>query len=385
MGELHPAGLPEDDLGFPPPGANPVQNAALTGTRRLIVSNDPESIKDRTVKNLYGCKWSLPSGKQDFRLFLWHYNDNSGGNLHIVLRMQLSAGAGTVNSMQLATGKSLLAQIGALGTCLAKAQIGRTFDSTPADVALSTTAVNVQEYIVENNYVLGVVLEGTITVDQACDVMIWTESGSGASPWREYPATKADLAPVDPNHVHVRGWYASCKAVIGGLSFEANPPPPPKHAFMEFSVCEKSGQDNAVFKKQDDTLDPYGEDNKGCYGADLLYQVAVSNSGSQTYPLYIYAVARNNDGASFGAIKSTPDCGAGAIGLNPIKGKKGPPASLDYSDLTVDSTGQRVAVNVPVGGITGGIGVLLTNAGGAALPYNIQFSGLGSGPNVGPQ
>lgn len=57
----------------------PVQNAALTGTRRLIVSNDPESIGDRLVKNLYGCKWSLPSGNQDFRLFLWHRNDDSGG------------------------------------------------------------------------------------------------------------------------------------------------------------------------------------------------------------------------------------------------------------------------------------------------------------------
>lgn len=228
--------------------------------------------------------------------------------------------------------------------------------------------------------VLGVVLEGTITVDQACDVMIWTESGTGASPWREYPASKADLAPKGS---HVRGWYSSCKAIITGLAFDAQPPAPPDHAQLEFAVCEDIGADNGAFSYQGNTLDPFGGGNLGCYGADLLYQVAVANSGSQTYPVYIYAVARNNLGSSFGAIKTMPDVAAGAIGLDPIKVYRTIPTSFDFADVTINSLGQRVGVNVPVGGIPGGISLLLTNAGGAALPYNIQFSGLGSGPNNG--
>lgn len=102
------------------------------------------------------------------------------------------------------------------------------FDSAPSGVPLTASPVNVQSFSVLDNRVLGVLLEGSVTLNQECEMRTWFESGTGASPWGGYP-----VAVSECTHGHIRGWYQSCKAVIEGLTFEATPPAPPEQAWAK--------------------------------------------------------------------------------------------------------------------------------------------------------
>ena len=110
-------------------------------------------------------------------------------------------------------------------------------------------------------------------------------TGSGApGAWDQTPA-------FDPGH-HVRGWWSFSELTMSGGSFDAKAlqGDPPTRIIQ---CVASGGPENTAFART--SGDTFGTDrgNRGCYGVNLYYDFAVSNSGTQGYPMYAYAQARD--------------------------------------------------------------------------------------------
>jgi hypothetical protein len=273
--------------------------------------------------------------------------------------------------VQTATGTGVIA----LGKCLAQAQIYPQLDGTESNVSISSS----EQLVwgggpISNNYIAGVLIEADVTVSSSATLRLrshWSSS-SGIGSWSDTMDKSTDG--------HVRGYWSSCVAEMQCPSFDSTPttfPTPPR--VLRISVCEPSGVEETLYSAPDANSTA----NKGAYGADLKYVIPITNGGSQSYPVYLYAQGRNVGGdGSYGAVKTSPSTASLYMTLPELQYVTSNQMDL-FCGISVNSYGDPTTFQVPVGGMT--LTVIVANGGGATLPFNLVLTnGLAIAPEEPP-
>ena len=266
----------------------------VAGGPFLVVSNWPENVSGTLTNTageepvptntLYRCGLSLaPNNQQRIRVYVWHLN-SQGGPRYFSLFGRLSAGTGTVSDRRV---DSQVATIyPPVGLCLAKVHLWDQWDPALANVNLSTSETAIWQHSVATGSLIGAVMEFDVDVSSQATLYLRTTVSSltaAPGPWNQ--------AVADDPGTHVRGYWPfseltmACglidvKAVLGAT------------ASLIIEAVENGGPEITKFAKT--AADTHGttRGNRGCYGVDLLYDFTVTNTGSQSYPLFVYGQAR---------------------------------------------------------------------------------------------
>lgn len=197
-------------------------------------------------------------------------------------------------------------------------------------------------------------------------------TGTGApGAWNQEPA-------FDPT-VHVRGYWPFSELTMDGGSVDVKAVQgPPTRRIIE--AVATGGPELAAFART--TGDEHGtpRGNRGCYGANLLYDFSVTNSGEQGYPLFVYGQSRNvsNPSNAFGYFGPLSILSPGNFtkrGVTQLRCDGTSPLPGDYVRLTTSDGTTETPVNIPNGqSFTYRIGAAV--AGAASAPFNIALSGI---------
>lgn len=361
-------------------GPFPFSFEAVEDSRILVVSNSPETLVPTTIpQTLYRMDFANLPGSARFRVWMWHLNDDTSNAADVALR--LTAPFGTVSNYRRFAYVERTSDILSKGMCLAERQLYQTLTSIPGNVTLpAATEVALWSAAIPSKLGSDLSLLASVhEFDVAANVgALWvrTACASTAGSW----GLASDL-PVPPDN-HVRGWWPHTRircVMPGQFDFSLTGGDPPRQT----GICEANGGDNAKFAHQGVGTDPHGTDNKGCYGADLVYRLPCQclNSNGQ---LYVALRARNN--AHYpGGPGWAKYAGAARI-IQPNEGHGNNPFDVPKypCELTGESRAYRNSFDLlqslgvpyiarPVLS-TFDLRIEVANAGAAALPTNILLS-----------
>lgn len=310
----------------------------------------------------------MTSGTHTVRAFIWHVNA-LGSSRYLSLFARASSGTVTVSSRQYAERHD--SSYAAAGICIAKVHLYDQWDSISGSQSVSQSEVAVwQSQSTSNGQLVGAVVQFTVTSDHDFTLCLRSaiSTGTGApGSWDEEPA-------ADPGQ-HVRGWWPFSTLTTAAGTIDVKPPQS-GDTTVRVEVCDAGNTEFSTFAQTQG--DAFGTErgNKGCYGANLNYDFAVSNTGNQAYPLFIYGQARNITGAFVGAARITqpsvyPDLGVPGLSCS------GPAqASGKWVRLTTSNGDNEVPPNIAQGAsLNYRVSVAVGGSGGT--PFNIVLSTLG--------
>ncbi|MCC6351826.1 MAG: hypothetical protein IT202_04880, partial [Fimbriimonadaceae bacterium] len=191
--------------------------------------------------------------------------------------------------------------------------------------------------------------------------------GVGTLDVRTY-ATRSDETgsfddPVVPVSQHVRGWWPYSEITVeAGWEFE-----PVGSPTFQVSVCEADGPEHGpeAFGKLAGPSHQYDRTNKGCYGANLKYELTIRNTSATTATLVVpYIKARNTGKAYWGAAQTGLSAGKGIVRL-PLNGQ-----DLDQNNAISPSKGVGTTLNPGEKKI---MLIRIANGGAATLPVSIHL------------
>lgn len=376
------------DPANPIPAESPEGPTSVWGPA-LVVSNSPETVPElsnlRTVGNvqthtLHKCSLSTFTVR-NVRVFTWHLN-SSGSTLYFQLALSVSTGFGTIYNQKRQLGVAAGSYV-ATGLCLSKAQLYGTLDPfVIGSQTLSTSENMLWNIPVQNNELIACVTEFSVVVATAANLQVRSSVSNSASlggSWQEDPAASTDN--------HVRGCWQYSSASFAGGTYDVKPILHSNPRYL--SVCEKTGPEhgsNAFGESSGATwVSPGG--NVGCYGANLYYDFEIINSGGQSYPLDVAAIARNTGEAYFGSGRiELPNAwqprGVPAITFND---PNDPGAEHSWIEYCSDEDGTANLLSFEPSEVPTILRVSVANAGGSATPFSIGLSGLAFEDVFNPQ
>ncbi len=293
--------------------AEPVPGDGIEiGGPYLVVSNQPETLglTDTNIQ-LYKCDIPLTAGTRRIRVFLWHASEDSEKTLR--LKARISAGEGTVTNFKGYV--DIIADLGNLGKCCARALLYNIYPTTFADKVLLGTETALLARDIPAGRTLGAMLEFDVTVDSTTVLTLRTHTGIVA--FSTHPVTRPER--------HIRGWWPYSEATFPvGEGLDVNPLVPddgvvwtPIEETNDFQNPNirivppelKSG----VFGHQ--AGDTWGSPlpdlpntplsgDVGLYGAIVKYRFSLTNSDSVERSAFLSLWTRNNGGKVFGQPKS---------------------------------------------------------------------------------
>lgn len=349
-------------------GNSPPSSAANQPSPYLIVSNSPETMTPGTgTKTLYKCEIPLTSGTKRIRVYFWHVSTKTGTTYFNVLA-SLSSGTGTVSDRRIdepATGTEV-----DKGVCISKVHLFDSWNTATSNVPLTTAEASIWSKSKTQNQLAAMVMEFDVTVESSINLQIRTTASASSGVQGAWGDS------VEALDTHVRGWWPYSSLELDCGSWNARPPMGPH--ILTIGVCEAAGPEHGSngFAKQS-TGDPHGTKNLGCYGVDLTYKVAISNTGTQSYPLFVYGVARNIGGLAAGAANVESPSGFPQFGFNYLLVNS--THHSGFFRLTSDSAGNEAAISVATSA-NYDLRVIVANAGGAGTPFDIVLSGLAIAP-----
>lgn len=267
----------------------------------LVLSNDPELIShalgsDQNA-NLYGCKVPLTSGANAFRIFIWHKNDVSATRyLKLLVRVDSSDG-GTLSGLQWADDATTWVR--QMGNCLACVQLFGGFPSSGSNISLTANDSLVWSKSFTSNQVIGAVVEFSVTVDQACNLILRTMAATTSGDTGSWDGSD-ETASKSHSDSHYAGWWTQASLLMLMPAFDVKPSSPGQPEPMYFRHCDTGGPEAAAYVYRGSATDPNGHDpgNPGCYGVNLYYQYQLTNSGTQGYPGWMAEQAMRSTSAT---------------------------------------------------------------------------------------
>ena len=285
-----------------------IQSASLSGSTRLMVSDNPETLNSTTFNMSKGTLWhdyvNTSEAAVHHRVFGWHVN-STGGTIKLGLTVQNLSSTNSIELQNVERAKRSTNNgsqyITYVGQCLAKSCLGGTLDTIkPVDKQLGQQQVGlVEAYDVPNGYLIGFLFEFTVA----------RYSGSGNINYRirtvASKSTSDDLRNITSNPVHEyishpRGSWPQAD-IIGTT---------PTYTIGQTSSTSISTQSIDKLLTASSSYDSSNAlDNTGQYGATYLVQVPIKNNTSNTRTVRIRV---NPQGGKYaGAIKIT----AGTYGI----------------------------------------------------------------------
>jgi len=366
----------------------------------LFASDSPELIPNlsqlyysgggnETLTNTLA-KASIPliaGSAEPIRVFVWHLNKGTS-NITIQLIASTASNTGAIVSSfrkEVQTGSNLAA----IGFCLAKVQLFQSFGSpTPVTGTLSQTERLLWSQTIAPSELVGALIEFTVTSAQATTAQLRTAANSSSSlagGWSDPCADEnvpwdysKDPAPFQ--EVHNRGWFTYSQFVMTCGNFDVNSDLTGP-LFKEVSLIMKDGpeQGSNGFGVEAVLGPCKGEKgNKGCFGANLYYEVTLTNSNSsRAQQGFVALMARNVGSAFFGAARIVAPTGYPEKGVASIvfsdPNADPPDGKTNYAVLTVDAQGYPYPISVPASGqVT--VRVAVAIGGAATAPVQLLFS-----------
>jgi len=329
----------------------------------LIVSNAPEKVGE-TEEPLTLYKTSIPISDdpnlkvvQRIRLYVWHEADpavNTDCTFGFEVRMM--DGQATIKNIAQITLTGDIANLKVAGMCLAKAQLFGSLDPVRRTYSVGPDPVMLWSHTVAPSKVAGAVYEFDVEV-----------LGVGTLDVRTY-ATRSDETgsfddPVVPVNQHVRGWWPYSEITVAAVR-KFNPQ---VESPLPVSVCESLGPEHApdAFGKLSGTSHQYDRANKGCYGANLNYEITLENESVTTATLVVpYIKARNTGHAYWGAAQTGLSAGKGIVRL-PLNGQ-----DLDQNNAISPSNGVGTTLNPGEKKI---MLIRIADGGAATLPVSLHL------------
>ena len=348
-------------------GNNPPSSAGNQSGPYLVVSNSPETMTPGSgTITLYKCEIPLTSGTKRIRVYYWHVSSKTGTTYFNVLA-SLSSGTGTASDRRIdepSTGSDLQK-----GVCIAKVHLFDTWNTASSNVSLSTAEASIWSTSKTQNQLAAMVMEFDVAVESSVNLQLRTTASVSSGVQGAWGDT------VENTDSHVRGWWPYSSIELDCGSWDAKPPVG-SHT-KKIGVCEDAGPEHGSngFDHQS-TGDTYGKKNAECYGANLTYKVAISNTGGQSYPLLVYGVSRSiGDNKAAGAANLSFPTGFPKQGFNYLKADD----SLGFFRLTSDSSGAETGISVATTD-SYTLRVDIAIAGGSGTPFDINLNGIAMEP-----
>lgn len=356
---------------------------------------------------LYKTQVSLNAGPTSFRLFFWHLNaykdsNDQGTDLNFLLSGLVT---GDATAMISGTRAQIVTSDGS-GLCVANASHYETLDPfVPVSSTMTQSGAVIYGGLlsaygskaVGQAGFLGGIVEFTLTVPEATTLSLrtsvtealngFTPSGSindpVATPWEWRPGD-AKNGYKDKLFKHVRGtWPYSSITLTMPSSYDVEGvyvPPGQQGKVWTFGVLGNGHSSpemssNGGFGQQ--LTDTYGtlDGNFGCYGADLNYQIKLTNGSSTNQYLGHLAMTAYTFGGEtpdwFGAVNISAPSGYMQGGIVKIQANGPPPFAT--GSISVDSNWNEIGVAVPPGSAVQAT-ISLQFAGGSSSPVVIVLT-----------
>ena len=370
--------------------------------RVLVVSNAPETVgraefESITVPKvflhhyptLYKCAVPLLAGAvRRFRVFIWHVNE-TGATKSFSVRASLSAvtTATVTQFLKQDAPNSPFNNIAAVGICLAKVQLYRSFGAAIAKPSLSSTETTLwTSGGTANKNMCCALLEFNVTAAAACDLRLRITSDDGTSTSWSSPVASAE-DDSDTQVVHVRGWWPQSTITLPfhTATIDANPNEV-RQIYVGVNETENPTELSPEgFGWQGATTDPEGtpSGNDGLYGVNATYRFTATNSHPTTsHAIYARLIMRNNNtealakfwGAAWVSLPADP--ARPKKGIPVIRSRSNPMPPPDFKQDWVKLDENAAALVPPLGSRV--VEITVATGGGGALPVNLWVTNLGT-------
>ena len=357
--------------------------------RFLVVSDEIETVSEipfistvgspSKTRTLYKCIIPLGSGQHKFRVFLWHLHDAPDvSTMYFKLLASLSVGTGTANDIvwEADATNDLIK----MGKCIAKSQLYTLYDGPHSTEDLSTTEKVLFASHCTRKQVVGAVVEFTVQLDQACDLHLRTTANDTTAIPGSFGNAMSQMNP-DSTKRHVRGWWTKSSVTLSLGTFDATPLVGVGH--QQYQLCPQDGKEWTTpegFQKMSGTGHSEDLSNVGAYGANLYYDLSLTNTGGSNAPVYAFLLAYDhypNDHSKY-----LNYYGASYI-ADPANYQWGVPSLCLVPDgIQAIKLNSPDPVLVPPGGCTMKIG--LANGGGSSTPILLYVNKIDAVPPVDP-
>ncbi len=357
----------------------------------LVVSNEPEQLTGPDIQ-LYKCEIPLSGDEpQRIRVFIWHTATDDGNSFHIAAK--LGSGTGTVSNFVGHVEELEFTDINlvAAGICCAQAVLYDSYDSSFANVNISTNESVVYTKTIDGGKFLGAVLEFDVSISDATTLFLRTYVGS----------VNESVNPQDGSpERHVRGWwpYSDASFAVSG-NVETNPTEPLSTGAVLCPIEEtRDSSGNRIVPPElvptvfghrpsdtwgwplpfqptfPPTLSPLGG-SVGLYGAIVRYVFTASNSDlKNSHAAWLEIYGRNNGGKVFGAAQITFPSGYPEWVVPPLHWV-GAIGKAEGCALTHKSSGTAPVI-LPPNTSSQIITVKFTAGGASSLPGNLLLMAL---------
>lgn len=348
----------------------------LIGEQGEEVPTEPPDPPDYTTYSLYKCEVPLTTSAKTFRVFIWHVSRLSDDAYLQLIASSDDDTSVTLSGFRLEQGTG----IAATGKCTSIAMLYDDIDSaTPENTSLNGTEKQIwNASIGKNGGFRGAVLEFTLTAAAACTIRIRTAVNTSTSipgSWSDDPAWPWQEKSAGGYVIHSRGWWphTTIKMPAGSLDLKPVLGQPPS---IEKTMYPASGTvpELAVpegFGKQS-SGDEHGTTpgNKGCWGAELRYEVALSNTGGEKFGAKVWMVCREMGLPYYGSVRIELPTEYPVKYLNNIDSS----TSAKEAEISVDASNSSLPIYLDHNEEKT-LRISVVHAGGASLPVNFVVQG----------
>ncbi|MDD2498146.1 MAG: hypothetical protein PHY90_08465 [Desulfitobacteriaceae bacterium] len=331
-----------------------VASANQTGTRRLMISDNPErfDLGFYNSATLWHDQVNTSSTSITHRVFLWHLNE-TGASVKLGLTLQ---NLSTSNSIQVSNGKKEIGYAASdylsVGLCTSKACLGGTMDTlTPVDATVVANSAGViSEATYQTNRLMGAIFEFTVS----------RSSGSGNLYYKLRTVMSRNTGtnlrtitsdPVEPDSEanHPRGSWSFSELdaltptyTVGNIGF--------------YNVSAGGSSPDNKFTTSASYNSGDAIENKGHFGVKYNLTIPVNNNTSSSKTIRVRLNPRG--GTYAGAFRNTSGTTRGI----PALAIKSPQEVVNPVDFTVPAN------------TTTNCQCSLMHAGGAAMPIGVYVT-----------
>ncbi|WP_411349431.1 hypothetical protein [Paenibacillus sp. WLX2291] len=281
-----------------------IASATRGGTRRLMVSDNPETLSEANFPVRQGVLWHdvvrSNNGTVQHRIFAWHYNVLADPvKVGITLENRANHGALKIEDVkrEYRIGGDEVNWITDIGGCISRAVLSNTMDARTADQTLikQQQSGQIESFIVPPGKLLGMVYDFTVKSTDSGEIQYTVRTVASRDTAYDLTLVKSAPLPLAPQ-AHPRGnWTFS----------ETNAVTPVYTAGTErviYPTCAKTKKDGslpadqlftaAASEQPQDSLD-----NRAQFGVIYNVTVPVTNPGTQNRTVQI---SLNPRGGSYG-------------------------------------------------------------------------------------
>ncbi|CAH1200598.1 hypothetical protein PAECIP111893_01486 [Paenibacillus plantiphilus] len=332
-----------------------------TGTRRMFISDNPESIFPSDFTNAgtsYLTLWhdSVSQTSVKYRLFFWHLNSTlSPIKIGVTLGNASTTDTISVSNVKTSVYNGPYFQAG--GRCAAQALVGSTLDSGSSVSAASNSITVIREWVVAPKQLVGGIIEFDLSNATNASSALKYKLRTIASKTSTGNLTLHQGAPCAPHDQHPRGAWGYSD--LTEFSDAAKTQPVSYAAGSgNYSVALGNGVNDLVFPAGSSYDASNAFANKALYGAIYSTTLKLTNNTGASKTIRISVVGR---GGSFAGAASVNGV---TVGIPTILAQTSGATTQDGVIIHEVTVSQGAIVNVPL---------KMTTAGGGSTVVAILF------------